>query len=1235
MARLGRSWFGKSSFARRSLRRKLRRPESAPFGRAAEVLEERTLLAAATGDLSTTATTQADVTAGDPLLTLQLKPLNLDLLGLHVTSDPITVTVSAGSGDGKLLGNLLGSATSLVNLGNVSTALNQVLGATVDLLNSVDLQVAGVGSGIFSTHAAATTGVLDLYVAPVQLDLMGAVVQTSPVHLNITAEAGDGLVLGNVLTDLANLFNPPLPDQLDVATINTKLDQLLGDLNAQIPNIPPAPTEPTKPFASGDVLSLTVPQIDLDLLGLNLQTTPITVDAHATSGDGLLLGNVLTSVLNTLDATPEQLHDLSANLNDLLAKVVGVLNSSTLTLPAGAVDSLSDTLQILALPGLVTAAPGASTPVLDLVVHSSDGSTPPVAVDLLGVKVTTSDIDAVLSAKTGDGEVLGNLVYNVANLLNPGGTAGLFGLIADLAAGTSSGTTGTGLDPTTGSTGPVKQVLKLDLPPINLDLLGLEVDTSQITVTVSSQQGDGKLLGNAVGGLATLLNTEAVSAAVNNVLGSVVTLVNSASADVAGVLDGTFTASPTSSDTAAAANLTPVLNLFVAPVHLDLLGVIVDTGPITLTVRARAGAGLVLGNVLTAISDLFNPPLPDHLDLDLINNKLQSLLQELQDQLPGITPAVVPPPVITDNRIVSLTLPALDLNLLGLKLATQPITVNSDAATGDGLLLGNVLQTVLNTLGATPTQLSELSANLNGLLGEVFGLLNATDLTLPVAALESLTGPLGTLVQPDLIAAAPGATTTILDLSIASTDGTTPPVKLDALGLTVTTSDIDAVLSAVTGDGQVLGNLLYNIANLLNSGSPAALLDVLGQLSTPVRSATSDLFGFLDGGWFVGTSTGSAFTTTQWAQWNPNAAWDALLHADVSGDGRPDVIGLLDGQWWVGVSNGTGFTTSRWAGWANVAWKDATAADLDGDGKADLLARVGGNWWAALSTGTGLAVPKLWAGWADAAWDHFFLTDLTGDGKADLLGEIDGQWWAAASTGTAFGTKSRWAAWSNVAWEALGIGDFDGDGRQDVYGLIRGAWFVGRNTGSAFATSLRAAWAPGTWRDAAVGDFNGDGRDDLAARYRGQWWVGRSDAYGGQAAVTHWASWADVDWKDIQVGDFDGDGNDDLVGRYLGAWYVARSTGTVFLTDLWARWADLGWRAVAAGDATGLAQTGSGGGSLRAAPTGTGIAAASKPPALRLSETVAPVAKRDDKLQTFWAQSARDDAFADRLLAGA
>jgi hypothetical protein len=366
------------------------------------------------------------------LVTLHLQPLDINLLGLQIQTSPISVTVSAENGDGKLLGNVLTLASNLVNLQGVSDALNNVLGNVVNLLNSAGLTVTGVGPGDFTSAPAADTPVLDVFVAPVHLNLLGAVVDTSPIHLTITAHSGEGLVLGNVVTDLANLFNPPLPDQLDVAFINSRLEDLIAALNEQIPTIP-ATFSPPPPIPEGSdrILQLVVAPIDLNLLGLNLQTSQINVNADAHTGDGLLLGNVLTTLLNTLDATPDELTRLSNNINTLLAKVVGVLNAADLTLAPGALEALDQIIQDLALPTLVTPTAPATVPVLDLVIASGD-ETPPVDVNLLGLEITTSNIDATLTATTGDGQVLGNLIYNVANLLNPGGALNLLGILGQL-----------------------------------------------------------------------------------------------------------------------------------------------------------------------------------------------------------------------------------------------------------------------------------------------------------------------------------------------------------------------------------------------------------------------------------------------------------------------------------------------------------------------------------------------------------------------------------------------------------------------------------------------------------------------------------------------------------------------------------------------------------------------------------------------------------------------------------
>ena len=164
-----------------------------------------------------------------------------------------------------------------------------------------------------------------------------------------------------------------------------------------------------------------MPPLDLNLLGLVLETSPITVNATAEAGNGLLLGNVLTTVLNTVDATTENLTGLSTNLN---AAAGQSRRRAECGQPRAAGRHRSRLLPSVCrrcLPTLIAPSPGATTEILDLVISSGTSAGPPVDVDLLGLQITTSNIDAHLSAQTGDGQLLGNLLYNAANLLNPGG----------------------------------------------------------------------------------------------------------------------------------------------------------------------------------------------------------------------------------------------------------------------------------------------------------------------------------------------------------------------------------------------------------------------------------------------------------------------------------------------------------------------------------------------------------------------------------------------------------------------------------------------------------------------------------------------------------------------------------------------------------------------------------------------------------------------------------------------
>jgi len=71
-------------------------------------------------------------TAGCKILTLDLGPLNLDLLGLVIDLAPVSLDITAVPGPGNLLGNLLCAVTGLLDgpggaLNGITALLNRIL----------------------------------------------------------------------------------------------------------------------------------------------------------------------------------------------------------------------------------------------------------------------------------------------------------------------------------------------------------------------------------------------------------------------------------------------------------------------------------------------------------------------------------------------------------------------------------------------------------------------------------------------------------------------------------------------------------------------------------------------------------------------------------------------------------------------------------------------------------------------------------------------------------------------------------------------------------------------------------------------------------------------------------------------------------------------------------------------------------------------------------------------------
>lgn len=91
-------------------------------------------LGAVIGTVNTQITTPVGISATCQILELTLGPLDLDLLGLQVHLDQVHLEITAQSGPGNLLGNLLCGVAGLLDSSGPTSALVRLLNGLLSLL---------------------------------------------------------------------------------------------------------------------------------------------------------------------------------------------------------------------------------------------------------------------------------------------------------------------------------------------------------------------------------------------------------------------------------------------------------------------------------------------------------------------------------------------------------------------------------------------------------------------------------------------------------------------------------------------------------------------------------------------------------------------------------------------------------------------------------------------------------------------------------------------------------------------------------------------------------------------------------------------------------------------------------------------------------------------------------------------------------------------------------------------
>jgi hypothetical protein len=216
------------------------------------------------------------VTGTCQILHLTLGPLDLNLLGLVVHLNQVNLNITAQSGPGNLLGNLLCAVAHLLDggpLSAISNLLNRIFALVQSLLCGI-----GVTGGSPATAGGTFAGALNLNSVAVQ----------------------NGQLVG-------------------IGTLSGVLTDLNGQPLGTVTNTPV--TLPLLATGTCDIMHLTLGPLDLNLLGLRVQLSQVVLDITAQSGPGNLLGNLLCAVTHLLDGGGP----LTAIAN-LLNHILAILN---------------------------------------------------------------------------------------------------------------------------------------------------------------------------------------------------------------------------------------------------------------------------------------------------------------------------------------------------------------------------------------------------------------------------------------------------------------------------------------------------------------------------------------------------------------------------------------------------------------------------------------------------------------------------------------------------------------------------------------------------------------------------------------------------------------------------------------------------------------------------------------------------------------------------------------------
>lgn len=169
-----------------------------------------TALLALLAAIATVAVAATTASAAKPGSTAVLVPeVVTGTVAQETTTGEIVVGTFAGN---YTINRVINDGGELAAVGTLTgTITTTATGATQSVERAavtIPLSAASGGSGIIAQQVEGCE-ILDMTLGPLDLDLLGLVIHLDVVHLNITAEPGEGNLLGNLLCAVAGLLDPP------------------------------------------------------------------------------------------------------------------------------------------------------------------------------------------------------------------------------------------------------------------------------------------------------------------------------------------------------------------------------------------------------------------------------------------------------------------------------------------------------------------------------------------------------------------------------------------------------------------------------------------------------------------------------------------------------------------------------------------------------------------------------------------------------------------------------------------------------------------------------------------------------------------------------------------------------------------------------------------------------------------------------------------------------------------